>query len=59
MLVLSRRINEAVVFDGPGRVVVVAVQGEKVRLGFVADRSVNIYREEVAERIRTEGKETA
>lgn len=51
MLVLSRKKNEAIVFDGPGRVVVVEIRGDKVRLGFEADRSVTVHRQEVADAI--------
>ena len=47
MLVLSRKKSEGVCFDGPGRVVVVEICGDKVRLGFQADRSVTIWRDEV------------
>ena len=54
MLILSRRVEEGVVFDGPGRVMVVAVQNGRVILGFEADRSVTIHREEVAARINRE-----
>ena len=48
MLVLSRKKNEGIEFDGPGRVVVVGIRGDKVRLGFEADKSVTIHRTEVA-----------
>jgi len=51
MLILSRKVNEGVVFDGPGRVIVSSVHGEVVNLGFEADRSVAIHREEVAAQI--------
>jgi len=47
MLVLSRRKNEGVVFDGPGRVVVIEISGDKVRLGFDCDSSVTVHRDEV------------
>lgn len=47
MLVLSRKRNEGVVFDGPGRVIVVEIRRDKVRLGFIADESVRIDRDEV------------
>ena len=47
MLVLSRKCNEGIVFDGPGRVVVVAIRGDKVRLGFEVDKSVTVHRQEV------------
>jgi len=46
MLVLSRTVDEAVVVDGPVRVVVVAVRGRSVRLGFEAAADVKIDREE-------------
>jgi carbon storage regulator len=59
MLVLSRKKNEGIVFDGPGKMVVVEIRGDKVRLGFEADRSVNIHREEVALAIQREGDKRA
>ena len=52
MLVLSRHRNEKIVLDG-GRIVltVVEIRGDKVRLGFDADKSVSIHRGEVQEAI--------
>jgi carbon storage regulator CsrA len=58
MLVLSRKVNEGVVFSGPGRVVIAEICGNRVRLGFVADKSVQILRDEVHERsIEQEGED--
>ena len=48
MLVLSRLVGEAIVFDGPGRLIISSVQGDKVRIAFEAPRSTSIDREEVA-----------
>ena len=48
MLVLSRKQNQGIVFSGPGRVVVVEIRGDKVRLGFEADPAVAVHRDEVA-----------
>lgn len=59
MLVLSRKIGEGIVFSGPGRVVVVEIRGDKVRLGFEADSQTSIYRDEIAEAIRKEGVKNA
>lgn len=57
MLVLSRKVNQGVVFNGPGRVVVVEIRGDKVRLGFQADKAVEIHRDEVAAAIvRKQGR---
>jgi carbon storage regulator len=47
MLVLTRRIGETIVIDGDIRVTVVSVQGDKVRLGFVAPEYVRIDRQEI------------
>ena len=50
MLVLTRRLGEAIVINEGIRVSVVAIQGGKVRLGVVAPDWVTVDRSEVAER---------
>ncbi len=53
MLVLSRKPGEQVVIPYcEMTVTVVAVEGNNVRLGFTAPRSVDVYRQEVLERMR-------
>lgn len=47
MLVLSRKIGEEIVIGDEVRVRVVSVQGNQVRLGFEAPRTVVIQREEL------------
>jgi carbon storage regulator len=47
MLVLTRKVKEAIVIAGLVRVVVAEVQGEKVRLGVEAPRNVTVDREEI------------
>ena len=47
MLVLTRKVNEAIVIAGKVRVVVAEIQGEKVRLGVQAPRIVTVDREEI------------
>jgi carbon storage regulator CsrA len=54
MLVLSRKKHEGVVFNGPGRVVVIEICGDKVRLGFQCDPAVTVHRDEVAAKIARE-----
>jgi carbon storage regulator CsrA len=51
MLMLGRRVNEAVLVNIGGtvaRIVVCECRDGKVRLGFEADQSVRIIREELA-----------
>ena len=47
MLVLSRKVGEKVVVDGCITVTVVAVDGNKIRLGITAPPQVRIDREEI------------
>ncbi len=49
MLVLTRRVGEAIVIDGEIRITVTLVQGEKVRLGITAPAWVRVDRQEVHE----------
>lgn len=55
MLVLSRKERESVIVGNDVRVTVVAIRGDKVRLGFEAPSSVVIHREEVWLEIQGEG----
>jgi carbon storage regulator len=47
MLVLSRKIGEEVIIGENVRVRVLSIQGNQVRLGFVAPRTVQIHRQEL------------
>jgi carbon storage regulator len=47
MLVLTRKVNEAIVIAGKVRVVVAEIRGEKVRLAVEAPRIVTVDREEI------------
>ena len=52
MLVLTRKVGESVVLPDCGvTVTVIAVQGDRVRLGFRAPDSVTVHREEVWQRL--------
>ena len=50
MLVLTRKLNESIIIDGDIEIVVVAIHGNKVRLGFKAAPNVTIQRSETADR---------
>ena len=51
MLVLSRKRGEEVVVGGQITVTVLAVQGDRVKLGFAAPAEVSIHRKEVFQRV--------
>ena len=50
MLILTRRVGEAILMDGGIRIVVLGLEGGGVRLGIDAPASVGIVREEIAQR---------
>lgn len=50
MLVLTRRVGEAIVIGGTIRVTILAVQGNKARIGVKAPDSVRVDRVEVHDR---------
>lgn len=50
MLVLSRKVGEEIVIGDNVRVRVLSVQGNQIRLGFVAPREVSIQRLELLQR---------
>lgn len=50
MLVLTRRVGEEIVIDGNIRVTVLAVKGDRIRLGISAPPSVPVDRKEVHDR---------
>jgi len=52
MLVLSRKVGESIVINDDIRVVVVAMEGNKCRLGVVAPLAVPVHRQEVYDKIR-------
>ena len=54
MLVLSRRRGERIMIGSNVEMVVVSVQGDRVKLGFRAPTDVTIHREEIHQRIQAE-----
>jgi carbon storage regulator len=54
MLILSRRIGEAIVINENVRILVLSASGGTVRLGIDAPRSVEVHREEVYRRLKGE-----
>jgi carbon storage regulator len=50
MLVLTRNVGEKIIIDGNSQITVVAVKGNKVRIGVEAPDDVRVDRQEVHER---------
>ena len=59
MLVLSRRVGEAVCIGDDIEIVVVAARGDQIRLGIRAPRNVSIVRRELLEEVSDENRAAA
>ena len=54
MLILTRRVGEAVMVGDDINVTVLGVKGNQVRLGVNAPKTVSVHREEIYQRIQQE-----
>lgn len=59
MLVLTRKKNESIVINDNIEITIVDVQGDQVRIGISAPKSVSIYRKEIFLEIQAENKRAA
>lgn len=59
MLVLTRKASQAIMIGDDVEVSVLAVSGDKVRIGIEAPRAVPVYRKEVWLEIQQEGPRRA
>lgn len=58
MLVLSRKITESIMIGDHIEVKILGVEGDQVKLGIVAPKSVKVHRSEVFEAIQEQNKES-
>lgn len=59
MLVLSRKKDEKIIIGDNIAIMIVDIQGDKVRLGIEAPRDVSVHREEVYQAIQKKQTEPA
>ncbi len=54
MLVLTRKIDEGIIIGDNIKIRVIAIEGNKVKLGVVAEKNIPIVREEIMESVKNE-----
>lgn len=52
MLILTRRVQEALIINDNVTITVLSVKGNQVRLGIDAPRDVEVHREEIYHRVK-------
>ena len=57
MLVLSRKTSESIMIGNHIELKVLAVEGDQVKLGIIAPKSVKVHRSEVFKAIQEQNKE--
>ena len=59
MLILTRRVGEALMVGDDTKIVVLGVKGSQIRLGINAPKDVKVHREEIYEKINVDTSATA
>lgn len=54
MLILTRRVGEAIIIDDDVEVHILGVKGNQVRIGIEAPSDVSVHREEIYQRINAD-----
>lgn len=56
MLVITRKVEEQIIIDDQISIVVLEIEGQRVKLGIEAPKEVTIYRQELYEAIQEENR---
>ena len=59
MLVLTRKLNEAIQIGDEIEIKILAIEGDQIKLGIAAPKSVEIYRKEIYLDIQNQNSEAA
>jgi carbon storage regulator len=59
MLILTRKPEQGIVIDGTIRVRILAVDGDRVKIGIEAPDQIGVLREELAEQVAGANREAA
>ncbi|AWI13574.1 MULTISPECIES: carbon storage regulator CsrA [Bacillaceae] len=59
MLILARKKGEAIQIGNGIEIKVISIQGDQVKIGIEAPKTVEVYRKEIYEQIQEENKQAA
>lgn len=58
MLVLGRKKGESIIIDNDIEIIVTAIEGDTIKLGFKAPKHITIHRKEIYLEIQEENKQS-
>jgi carbon storage regulator len=59
MLILSRKLNEKIMIGDDISISIIEIQGDHIRIGVEAPKTVKVFRQEVFDAIKAENKAAA
>ncbi|MDR0569294.1 MAG: carbon storage regulator CsrA [Spirochaetaceae bacterium] len=59
MLILSRKVNEKIMIGEDISISIIEIQGDHIRLGVDAPKTVKVFRQEVFDAIKSQNKAAA
>ncbi|MDR2394276.1 MAG: carbon storage regulator CsrA [Treponema sp.] len=59
MLILSRKVNEKIMIGEDISISIIEIQGDHIRIGVDAPKTVKVFRQEVFDAIKSENKAAA
>lgn len=59
MLILARKKGEAIQIGNEIEITIISIQGDQVKIGIEAPKTVEVYRKEIYEQIQEENKQAA
>ncbi|MDR1046186.1 MAG: carbon storage regulator CsrA [Treponema sp.] len=59
MLILSRKVNEKIMIGDDISISIIEIQGDHIRIGVDAPKTVKVFRQEVFDAIKSENKAAA
>jgi len=59
MLILNRKLNESIQLGDDIEIKIVGIEGDQIKIGIDAPKSVDIYRKEIYKKIQEENQEAS
>ncbi|MDR0629193.1 MAG: carbon storage regulator CsrA [Treponema sp.] len=59
MLILSRKVNEKIMIGEDISISIIEIQGDHIRIGVDAPKTIKVFRQEVFDAIKSENKAAA